>query len=78
MSFKINYKGTNCRGTTFDYKCGKCDNIQQAVHAAAYDPIVVCEQCDSKCHKITLTAPALDADLHDSMLSHNIGWDADA
>ncbi len=72
MSFTINYKGTACRGTLFLYKCPVCTHEQEEVHAAVLSPQVQCIECCKVMHK-KLIAPALDADLHESMLSHNIG-----
>lgn len=74
--FKINYKGTSCRGTTYDYLCARCNHIQQEVHAAAEEPVITCAECSYSMHKKP-GAPAFDADHHDSMKSHNLGWDGD-
>jgi len=72
MSFKINYKGTPCRGTLFLYVC-ECGHEQDAVHPASEEPHVPCDEC-SRPMKKKLVAPALDADLHQRMLTQNIGW----
>jgi len=74
MSFKINYKGTACRGTTFLYACS-CGHEQEQVHPAADTPCVECKKCTALMYKKP-TAPAWDADLHDSMRSQNLGWDS--
>ncbi len=74
MSFKINYKGTSCRGTLFDYTCNNCGHEQQATHPASEDPVVCCDECCATMNKRP-TAPSFDADHHDSMMSHNLGWD---
>lgn len=76
MSFNINYKGTSCRGTLFLYKCNACTNTQEETHPAADEPVIQCSACGTDCTKKP-TVPSLDADHHDSMLSHNIGWDED-
>lgn len=76
MSFKINYKGTSCRGTLFAYVCAGCEHEQQVTHPAEEDREVTCPECCSTMHKKP-TAPAFDADHHDSMKSHNLGWDGD-
>lgn len=72
--FKINYKGTSCRGTTFLYICGKCNHEQEAVHSAEEDAIVACSKCQYRMHKKP-TAVNMDADHHDSMKYHNLGWE---
>jgi len=79
MSFTINYKGTNCRGIAFDYLCPDCGAMHQVTHTAEEEPKVEClmAKCSGQCHKKP-TAPAFDADHHDSMKSHNIGWDENA
>ena len=46
------------------------------MHPAAEEPTVDCHECDGICIKKP-TIPALDADHHTSMKSHNIGWDSD-
>ena len=74
--FKINYKGTNCRGINYIYKCPGCQWEQDENHAAAATPEVTC----GSCHGITVKkpmAPAFDADHHESMMSHNLGWPTD-
>ena len=76
MTFKINYKGTSCRGTMFLYQCGKCNHCEHVTHPASEDPMVVCPHCQYTMAKKP-TAPAFDADMHDDMKSHNIGWDRD-
>ena len=76
MAFKINYKGTSCRGTLFLYACGKCAFEQEHVHAAADEPMVICEKCFYTMHKKPVVV-TMDADLHDNGKSHNIGWDYD-
>ena len=76
MSFKINYKGTNCRGTTFLYVCGKCGHEHEEVHTAEAEPLVTCPECSYSMNKKP-TVPAFDADHHDSMKYHNLGWEAD-
>lgn len=78
MSFNINYKGTSCRGTTFLYTCTTCAREHEEMHPASQEPTVDCHdlECGGICIKKP-TVPALDADHHDSMLSHNIGWDSD-
>lgn len=75
MSFKINYKGTNCRGTLFEYVCD-CGESKEVTHPAAENPCVHCDECNLLMNKKP-TVPALDADHHDSMRSHNIGWDTE-
>jgi hypothetical protein len=77
MAFTINYKGTSCRGTLFIYLCGKCGHEQESVHPAREEPMVVCEKCCYAMNKKPVVF-SLDADHHDSMRSHNIGWDEDA
>lgn len=76
MAIKINYKGTNCRGTLFLYKCAVCTHEQEATHPASEEPVVRCDKC-GHCMDKKPTVPALDADHHDSMRSHNIGWDSE-
>ena len=76
MPFKINYKGTSCRGTKFLYRCGKCKHEQEAVHPAREEPRVGCTKCHSTMNKKPV-APAFDADHHDSMKSWNLGWYGD-
>lgn len=75
MSFTINYKGTDCRGTKFLYLCA-CGHEQEATHAARNAPLIQCEECNKGMSKKP-TAPCLDADLHYSMHSSNIGVDFD-
>ena len=75
MSFEINYKGTSCRGTTFDYECDSCGDQTKQTHPSIDEPELVCEHCEGKLNKVILKAPAMDADMHSKMLSHNIGWD---
>ena len=74
MSFKINYKGTDCRGTTFLYYCGKCTHEQEETHPASEEPMVVCPECHYTMNKKP-TAVNMDADYHDGCKAHNIGWD---
>lgn len=76
MSFKINYKGTSCRGTKFLYICDSCAWEQEEVHAAADTPSVECCNCHIPMHKKP-TAPAFDADHHESMKTQNLGWEGD-
>ena len=72
MTFKINYKGTSCRGTEFLYVCA-CANEQKSTHPAAEEPSVTCTSCGGIMKK-KLTVTSLDADHHDSMRFHNLGW----
>ncbi len=72
--FKINYKGTSCRGTTFLYYCGKCTHEVEVTHSASEDPTIVCTECLYTMNKKP-TAVNLDADFHDCSKAHNIGWD---
>jgi len=74
--FKINYKGTNCRGTTFLYICPVCCHEQEETHAASDEPNIRCNKCSHFSHKKP-TAVNLDADQHQDSLSYNIGWDYD-
>ncbi len=74
MSFTINYKGTSCRGTKFLYKCSGCAEEQEVIHAAAEEPTLLCG-CGDSMHKKP-TAPALDAELHERMMSFNLGVDS--
>ena len=74
MTIKINYKGTSSRGINYIYRCGRCGEEQAVTHPAIEEPIVACKSCDCECNKKP-AAPALDADHHDSMRSHNIGWE---
>ena len=76
MAIKINYKGTDCRGTTFLYLCGKCNHEQEEVHKASDDPLIVCTECQYSMNKKP-TAINMDADHHDSCLYHNLGWSND-
>lgn len=73
--FKINYKGTSCRGTVFLYRCD-CGHEQHEQHPAESTPCVHCAVCNLLMNKKPV-APAFDADHHDSMRSHNLGWDGD-
>lgn len=75
-SFKINYKGTSCRGTTFLYRCTTCGNEHEERHPAAEEPTIECHnsECDGTCKKKP-TLVNLDADFHDCSKAHNIGWD---
>ena len=77
MSFKINYKGTNCRGTTFKYVCNFCVWEQEEMHAASEEPAIECKCCGRSMSK-KITSPAFDADHHESMKSHNLGGNGDA
>lgn len=74
--FKITYKGTDCRGTSFIYVCPVCGHEQNERHPAKDNPGIHCNKCQHFMDK-KITAPALDADFHDGMLSHNIGWPTD-
>ena len=74
MSFKINYKGTNCRGIRYEYKC-TCGATKKVNMTASDESRVHCNECHSTMYRIITSAPSLDADLHDSMLTRNIGWD---
>lgn len=76
--FKINYKGTSCQGTTYDYKCTECGMLHQEQHPAKDTPKIHClgAHCDGECKKV-ITTFALDADHHDSMRSYNIGWETE-
>lgn len=76
MAIKVNYKGTSCRGTLFTYKCPVCCHEQDVSHPASEEPLVRCDKCNH-CMNKKPTVPALDADHHDSMKSHNLGWDTD-
>jgi hypothetical protein len=75
--FKINYKGTDCRGTLFLYICPSCAWEQEVTHPASKEHHEKCPSCQSFELVKKPTAPALDADYHDSCLSHNIGWDSE-
>lgn len=74
MTFRINYKGTSCRGTTFLYFCGKCGHEHEVVHPAREEPMVICEACHYTMNKKPTTVN-MDADHHDSMKYHNLGWE---
>ena len=77
MTFKINYKGTSCRGTQFLYICTSCCFEHKETHPASEEPTVECgNRCGGMCAKKP-TALNLDADLHDNSKSHNIGWDTE-
>lgn len=78
MGFKINYKGTACRGTTFLYICPVCAWEQEEVHPASEEPEIQCSGCQSSILQKKPTAVNMDADHHDSMKFHNLGWDEDA
>lgn len=73
---KVNYKGTACRGTAFIYICSICQWEQKETHPAKDEPRILCPNCNTTMQKKP-TVPSLDADHHDSMLSHNIGWDTE-
>jgi len=75
MAFKINYKGTSSQGTTYDYRCTKCSHDQRVQHPMQSVNITACEKCGFPCKKVILSAPSLDADHHDSMRFHNLGWE---
>lgn len=74
--FKINYKGTDCRGTTFLYRCPVCCHEQEATHPSSKNPPVRCDKC-GHCMNKKPTVVNLDADQHQDSLSYNIGWDYD-
>ena len=76
MSFKINYKGKNCRGCTFLYRCEE-GHEQEETHTAAEEPTVQCKECGKDMRKKPV-APAFDADHHNSMRSENLGREGDA
>ncbi len=76
MGFKINYKGTSCRGTLFNYHCPVCGHEQEATHPASKNPPVHCDKC-GHCMNKKMTVLHMDADLHENGKSHNIGWDYD-
>jgi DNA-directed RNA polymerase subunit RPC12/RpoP len=73
MSFKINYKGANT-GINYTYKCS-CGEIREVRHSASKTPEVRCKVCQGLMSRVLLSAPCLDADLHDRGLFHNIGGD---
>jgi len=35
----------------YNYKCEKCDNIQEETHRMAEEPEIVCNECGGKCSK---------------------------
>lgn len=74
--FKINYKGTSSRGTTYLYRCPVCCHEQEEVHPAADEPMVRCTEC-GHCMNKKPTIVNLDADFHQDCASYNIGWDYD-
>lgn len=74
--FKINYKGTDCRGTLYVYRCPVCNHEQEATHSASKNPPVHCDKC-GHCMNKKPTTVNLGADMHQDMLSYNIGWDYD-
>jgi hypothetical protein len=73
--FKINYKGTDCRGTLFLYRCPSCECEKEVTHPASEEHHEMC-----LCNRAELikkpTVTALDADYHDGCKSHNIGWES--
>ena len=73
MSFTINYKGANT-GINYTYQCS-CGEVQEVHHSASENPAIHCKVCQEVMHKVILSAPSLDADLHDRGLFHNIGGD---
>lgn len=73
MSFKINYKGTDCRGTKYVYIC-EHGHEQDETHKSSAAPVIKCKECGCIMHKKP-TAPAFDADHHDSMRYMNLGWE---
>lgn len=74
MSFTINYKGTDSRGINYIYACPSCGHEQHECHGAQESPTVSCQSCETIINKKP-ACPSLDADHHESMLSHNIGWE---
>ena len=76
MTFKINYKGTDCRGIKYTYICQGCGHEHDERHTASANPLIDCPECFGAMNKKP-TAPAFDADHHDSMKSWNLGWEGD-
>ena len=74
--FKINYKGTSSRGTTYWDRWPVCGHEHEEVHPAAEDPLVRCTDC-GHCMNKKPTALNLDADQHMDSMSWNRGWDYD-
>lgn len=37
---------------TFDYKCKKCENVQEEWHSINANPEVKCTECNSECERI--------------------------
>lgn len=74
MAFKINYTGANT-GINYTYRCNDCEKDVEVRHSASSDEPVLCADCLAPMHKVILTAPSLDGDHHQSMMSWNIGWD---
>ena len=66
---------------TFDYKCTKCDNVQEEVHKISEKPAIKCNICMSDCEKqFTPTTnfvlkgggfPSQEFRMKDQMLSKN-------
>jgi len=73
--FTINYKGATT-GISYTYKCS-CGEVQEVRHSAVKNPDIHCKVCQKLMHKILLSAPCLDADLHDRGLFHNLGGDSE-
>jgi|LGOV01.1.fsa_nt_gb DNA-directed RNA polymerase subunit RPC12/RpoP len=73
---KINYKGAPSQiGVLYTYICGACEEERDTRHGMQEQPEIICT-CGEAMHRKP-AAPAFDADLHDSMKTHNLGWDYD-
>jgi DNA-directed RNA polymerase subunit RPC12/RpoP len=73
---KINFKGACNIKVPFEYVCLTCREHEVIEHTRKEDMANrKCSACGNLMARHIDGAPSLDADYHESQLTHNLGWD---
>jgi len=76
IGFTTNFKGGCTISVDFEYVCLDCGE-HEIVHHKRSDTMAgrECTNCSGLLARYHDKPPMMDADYHDSQLTHNLGWD---
>lgn len=76
QGYNVRFKGGCNINVTFEYICLSCNGHTELFHKRSDDMRGrECPTCKGQLARYHDTAPMLDADYHESQLTHNLGWD---
>lgn len=76
VGYNVRFKGGCTIAVNFEYVCLTCDEHTVIMHRRS-DPMKgrQCTKCQGELSRYHDKPPMMDADYHDSQLTHNLGWD---